>query len=86
MDCQMPEMDGHEATRKIRDLTSDARNIPIIALTARAIKGNREQCLQAGMNDYVTKPIRKQDLSDAIARWLTVSASTEGTTSCQTRL
>ncbi|MFQ5685386.1 MAG: response regulator [Candidatus Scalindua sp.] len=74
MDCQMPEMDGYEATRSIRDETSFVRNrrIPIIAMTANAMKGDREKCLEAGMDDYVTKPINRQELADAIERNLCV--------------
>src|SRR5690606_15915122 len=74
MDCQMPEMDGFEATREIRRLEADGnakrRMIPVVALTANAIKGDRERCLEAGMNDYVTKPINQQALMTAIARQL----------------
>ncbi|KAB2836903.1 MAG: response regulator [Candidatus Brocadia sp.] len=70
MDCQMPEVDGHEATRIIRNEKSSVRNhnIPIIAMTANALKGDREKCLEAGMNDYVTKPVNMQMLADAIKR------------------
>jgi response regulator RpfG family c-di-GMP phosphodiesterase len=70
MDCQMPEMDGYEATRAIRDPNSPVRNhaIPIIAMTANAMKGDREYCLAAGMDDYVAKPVRPQALADAIER------------------
>jgi PAS domain S-box-containing protein len=67
MDCQMPEMDGFEATRAIRNLNL---NIPIIAMTANAMKGDREMCLQAGMNDYLSKPVRSADLAAALERWL----------------
>ncbi len=72
MDMQMPEMDGLEATRHIRDMRSLVINhhIPIIAMTANAMKEDRERCLEAGMNDYVPKPIKPQTLSDALARWL----------------
>jgi PAS domain S-box-containing protein len=69
MDVQMPEMDGLEATRLIR---AEARwaELPIIAMTAYAMKGDRERCLESGMNDYITKPVRKEDLLAALERWL----------------
>ncbi len=72
MDCQMPEMDGYTATRNIRqgEGGSGNRDIPIIALTANAMKGDRELCLAAGMNDYLTKPIDFVKLEAAIEYWL----------------
>jgi len=72
MDLQMPEMDGVEATRHIRNSQSAASNhgIPIIAMTAHTIKGDREHCLEAGMNDYVTKPIYPHTLAEALDKWL----------------
>jgi signal transduction histidine kinase/CheY-like chemotaxis protein len=72
MDMQMPEMDGLEATRQIRDLESKVidHEIPIIAMTANAMQEDRQRCLQAGMNDYVSKPIDAYVLAQALARWL----------------
>ncbi len=72
MDVQMLEMDGLEATRHIRDPQSAVQNhdIPIIAMTAHAMHGDRQRCLEAGMNDYVTKPVSPQALAEALARWL----------------
>jgi PAS domain S-box-containing protein len=73
IDCQMPVMDGFEATRQIRNPRSAVRNhrVPVIAMTAHAIKGDRERCLDAGMDDYLTKPVRPADLAATLARWLT---------------
>ncbi len=69
MDCRMPEMDGYEASRRIRSLPGDRPRVPIVALTAHAVKGAREECLQAGMDDYVTKPVRPADLERMLVRW-----------------
>jgi CheY-like chemotaxis protein len=68
MDVQMPEMDGYEATRLIRDSQSKVRNheVPIIAMTAHAMKGDRERCIEAGMDDYISKPIRPQRLVEVM--------------------
>ena len=69
MDMQMPQMDGFEATRLLRRAElSSSMHIPIVALTAHAMKGDRERCLAAGMDDYIAKPLRKSDLVDIIAR------------------
>jgi len=70
MDCQMPEMDGYEAAGIIRDPESAVRNhdVKIIAMTANAVKGDREECLAAGMNDYISKPFKLHELTEAIAR------------------
>ncbi|MEX1018495.1 MAG: response regulator [Litorilinea sp.] len=72
MDIQMPEMDGFEATGVIRDTNSDVRNhsIPIIAMTAHALESDRTACLAAGMNDFVSKPVRPQELAAVLERWL----------------
>jgi len=69
MDVQMPEMDGFSATGKIRQLDSEMRRVPIIAMTAHAMKGDRERCLEAGMDDYLAKPIEPQDLLKKINKW-----------------
>jgi PAS domain S-box-containing protein len=67
MDVQMPEMDGYQATGKIRELEGGRSRIPIIAMTARAMKGDRERCLATGMDGYVPKPVRRDELLRAIA-------------------
>ena len=71
MDVQMPEMDGFEATAAIgRKERATGGHIPIIAMTAHAMKGDWERCLEAGMDDYVPKPIQPQNLIDVIGRWI----------------
>ncbi len=93
MDCQMPEMDGYEATKKIREMervkreisspwnegtdetSSDAPcliSIPIIAMTANVMQGDREKCLESGMDDYITKPIKIEELEKILAQWLVI--------------
>ncbi len=67
MDCQMPELDGYETTQRLRLI--DARPIYIIAMTAHAMEGDREKCLDAGMNDYIAKPVKSADLQAALSRW-----------------
>ena len=75
MDCRLPIMDGYEATRQIRRLP-DCADLPIIALTANALQGDREACLQAGMNDYLAKPFKRADLQQILQRWLPPRPST----------
>ncbi len=70
MDCQMPEMDGYEAARRIRALAGDRAEVPIVAMTANAMAPDRQRCLDAGMNDYLPKPVKLTDLRAALERWL----------------
>lgn len=73
MDCHMPEMDGYEATRKVRNhpsLSPDLKSIPIVAMTANVLSGDKEKCLEAGMNDYLSKPVRKEILAETLKRWI----------------
>jgi signal transduction histidine kinase/DNA-binding response OmpR family regulator/HPt (histidine-containing phosphotransfer) domain-containing protein len=91
MDCQLPDVDGYEATQRIRRLETERgtepthedvkpEHVPIVAMTAHAMQGDRERCLAAGMDDYMSKPFTRQELSDVLHRWLPhspVSATTE---------
>ncbi|MBN2843963.1 MAG: PAS domain S-box protein [Sedimentisphaerales bacterium] len=72
MDCQMPELDGYEATRIIRDPSSSVlnHNIPIVAMTANAMQGDRTKCIEAGMNDYIAKPVSAAKLAEILKTWL----------------
>ncbi|MES2917834.1 MAG: ATP-binding protein [Pseudomonadota bacterium] len=75
MDCRMPVMDGYEACRTIREQEQGVRHTPIIAMTASVIMGEREHCLEVGMDDYLSKPVRMSDLGSMLQRWLPVQAA-----------
>ncbi|HEX5927170.1 MAG TPA: response regulator [Baekduia sp.] len=79
MDCQMPELDGYAATEQIRadELARAARRLPIVAMTAHAMAGDRDKCLAAGMDDYVAKPLRPDEVDEMLARWLPGVAAAE---------
>ncbi|MEM9157779.1 MAG: PAS domain-containing protein [Verrucomicrobiota bacterium] len=72
MDCMMPEMDGYEASRAVRngETLDENREVPIIAITANAMAGDREKCLEAGMSDYLAKPLRPDDVRSVLSRWV----------------
>lgn len=78
MDCQMPEVDGYETTRRIREwerINRPGRRIPIVALTAHVLNGDRERCLRAGMDDYMGKPLQVNELGAMLAKWLKTPGS-----------
>ena len=78
MDCQMPILDGYGATRAIRQREArSGEHIPIIAMTANAMEGDRERCLAAGMDDYITKPVVSEQLYTKLAHWLSPDADAD---------
>jgi len=76
MDCQMPEMDGYEAARAIRDQERPNQHVAIVAMTAEAMAGTRESCLRAGMDDYIAKPVRRADLIAVLRQWIHTDGKT----------
>lgn len=71
MDCNMPIIDGYEASRIIRQIESTEKRTPIIAITGSVMQADKEACINAGMDDYLEKPVRRQTLYDCIQKWLT---------------
>ncbi len=80
MDCQMPEMDGFEATRRIRTLHEAGRHLPIVAMTAHAMQSDRQKCLDAGMDDYLSKPVKLGALRTMVAKYVSKGESGSGST------
>lgn len=79
MDCQMPQMDGFCATRKLRNGSTINRDCIVVAMTAQALEGDKEKCLKAGMNDYLSKPIKPNRLASMLAKWQDTALATRNT-------
>ncbi len=70
MDCQMPEMDGFEATKRIRAMANDYSEVPIVAVTANTLPEDKEKCFKCGMDDFISKPLKPNDLADSLKKWV----------------
>jgi CheY-like chemotaxis protein len=83
MDCQMPEIDGYQATQLIRAAEPDGSHIPIIALTAHTMRGDRERCLASGMDDYLSKPLQSANMDLVLRRWIRQDVQSPQPSSCE---
>jgi len=83
MDCQMPELDGYDATRELRRLEQGRRRTPVVAMTAHSMEGDRERCLEAGMDDYLAKPLNARAFDAALARWIAPAPAESSETASQ---
>jgi CheY-like chemotaxis protein len=79
MDCQMPELDGYDTTVALRARENGGPRVPVIAMTAHAMDGDRARCLAAGMDDYISKPIRSKLLIETLRRWVPATTDTAAT-------
>ncbi|HMC62989.1 MAG TPA: response regulator, partial [Candidatus Solibacter sp.] len=81
MDCRMPELDGYAASREIRSRERRGRRVTIVAMTAEAMEGSREACLEAGMDDYISKPVKRDEIRETLRKWLAPSGTEDESSS-----